>query len=115
MKTLLQELRESKRLTMVEMGNILGISHQCYNNYEKGKTEAPFQIMIKCADYYDVSLDYLLGRSKDKIFLNSFNNNNINSTIGSGDEMTNQLISKFNELSFDDKIKVFTYIGGLNK
>ena len=45
---------------------IIDISMSAYCNYEQGKREPTASVLVRMADYYDVSLDYLLGRSDDR-------------------------------------------------
>ena len=58
-----RELREDHDLTQKVMGQILSCSQRVYSNYERGDIDIPTSILIKLADYYDVSVDYLLGRT----------------------------------------------------
>ena len=44
----------------------LGIQQTTYSKYELGKINIPIEVFIKLADYYDVSVDYLLGRTTQK-------------------------------------------------
>ena len=53
----LVRLRESKRLSQVEVAKILDISPQRYNMYENGKRKMPIEIAKKFAEYFKVSLD----------------------------------------------------------
>lgn len=62
MEERLQELRESQKLTQIELAQIMNIPRMTYNNYEKGRCEPNIQTLIKLADYYHVTLDYLVGR-----------------------------------------------------
>ena len=62
MEERLQELRESQKLTQIELAQIMDIPRMTYNNYEKGRCEPNIQTLIKLADYYHVTLDYLVGR-----------------------------------------------------
>jgi transcriptional regulator with XRE-family HTH domain len=62
----IRELREDKDLTQREMGNILSCSQRVYSNYERGDLDIPTEILIKLADFYDVSTDYILGRTNKK-------------------------------------------------
>ena len=57
----LKELREDKDLTQDELIKILGMHKTTYTNYEQGKREIPFEIAIKIAKFYNVSLDYIAG------------------------------------------------------
>ena len=45
------------------MGEILYCSQRVYSNYERGDIDLPASVLIKLANYYDVSVDYLLGRT----------------------------------------------------
>ena len=58
----LKELRVLNNLTQDELSQRVGITRFTYSNYENGKTQPDFDILIKIADLYNVSLDYLLGR-----------------------------------------------------
>ena len=59
----IRELREDHDITQREMGEILVCSQRVYSNYERGDIDIPTSILIRIANYYDVSVDYLLGRT----------------------------------------------------
>ena len=59
----IRDLREDRDLTQSKMGEILCCSQRVYSNYERGDIDIPTGILIKLANYYDVSVDYLLGRT----------------------------------------------------
>lgn len=59
----LRDLREDRDLTQTQMGVILSCSQRVYSNYERGEIDLPTHTLIKLADYYGVSVDYLLGRT----------------------------------------------------
>ena len=59
-------MREDKDLTQREMGEILNCSQRVYSNYERGDLDIPTQILIKLADFHQVSIDYLLERTDTK-------------------------------------------------
>ena len=61
----IRNLREDKDITQREMGVILSCSQRVYSNYERGDIDIPTEILIKLADYHDVSVDYLLGRTNN--------------------------------------------------
>ena len=63
---LLEELRKSKGLTLLQMGNKLDVSHMTYQRYEKGDTDVSTDMLCKIADIFTVSTDYLLGRTTIK-------------------------------------------------
>lgn len=60
----IRELREDHALTQVQMGKILSCSQRVYSNYERGELDIPTEILIKLADFYEVSVDYLLNRTE---------------------------------------------------
>lgn len=62
----IRDLREDKDLTQTEMGKILSCSQRVYSNYERGELDIPTEILIKLADFHDVSTDYLLNRTDIK-------------------------------------------------
>lgn len=62
----LQQLRREQGLTGIELGKILGVSKQTISCWETGKIEMDYSILNKLADYFHVSIDYLLGRSNER-------------------------------------------------
>ena len=56
-------MREDRDLSQKTIAEYLKCSQVCYSYYEIGKRDIPTDILIKLADFYDVSIDYLLGRS----------------------------------------------------
>ena len=62
----LRELREDNDLVQKEIANFLGIDQRVYSNYEIGKREIPTHFVIRLADFYKTSTDYIMGRT-DKI------------------------------------------------
>ncbi len=58
----LRELRESVVMTQKQLGKAAGISERTVSYLESGKRECCFDVLIKLADCFDVSVDYLLGR-----------------------------------------------------
>lgn len=59
----LRDLREDADKTQTEITEYLGTTAQYYGKYEKGERELPFSRAILLAEFYNVSLDYLAGRS----------------------------------------------------
>lgn len=59
----LRDLREDADKTQTEIAEYLGTTAQYYGRYEKGESELPFSRAIQLANFYNVSLDYLAGRS----------------------------------------------------
>ncbi|MBR5524984.1 MAG: helix-turn-helix transcriptional regulator [Clostridia bacterium] len=61
----IRDLREDKDLTQSKMGLILSCSQRVYSNYERGDIDIPTATLIKIADFHNVSVDYLLGRTNN--------------------------------------------------
>lgn len=59
----LKEARKNKGFTQKQVSEFLEISERSYQRYESGAHEFNFKTLIKLADYFDVSTDYLLGRT----------------------------------------------------
>ena len=61
----LRDLREDHDKTQQQIADILGTSQTMYARYERGANELPLRHLLVLADYYGVSVDYLLGRSDE--------------------------------------------------
>ena len=61
-----RQLREDNDKTQKEMADYLNMQPTVYQRYERGERELPLWAAIKLADYYRVSLDYLVGRINKK-------------------------------------------------
>ena len=59
----LRDLREENNLTQKQLAEILGMSQTGYSKYETGENDIPTAILIKLADLYKTSTDYILGRT----------------------------------------------------
>jgi len=62
----LHELRKDANLTQDELADILKINKHSISSYEREKSEPPDAIKIAIAQYFDVSIDYLLGTTDDR-------------------------------------------------
>jgi transcriptional regulator with XRE-family HTH domain len=62
----IRNLRIDKGYTQKQIGEYLGISQNTYSQYEIGVLNYPVDVLIKLADFYNVSIDYLLGRTNEK-------------------------------------------------
>lgn len=65
----IRDLREDKNLKQKDLAAYLAIDQSTYSDYENGRINVPIEQLIKIADYYDVSLDYIVGRT-DNALLN---------------------------------------------
>lgn len=94
----IKKLREKKKLNQIEFSKILNISNTTLSQYEAGNRTPSDQIKEKVADYFDVSIDYLLGRT------DIYNSQNAKSEI---DTLHNLDVSNLPE---DDIRKVKEYV-----
>ena len=62
----IQDLRNDADLSQKQISEILHISQRSYSHYETGSRNSPIEMLIRLADYYDISLDYLVGRTDNK-------------------------------------------------
>lgn len=58
----IRSLREDKDLTQKQVAQMLGMSQTGYSKYETGENDIPSHILIKLADFYGTTTDYILGR-----------------------------------------------------
>ena len=63
MKNRIRDLREDRDLRQIDVANATGIDQKTLSNYETGKTNPDSYSIIKLADFFGVSTDYLLGYS----------------------------------------------------
>ena len=101
------ELRRGKGATQIEVAAALGISRQVFANYEKEINFPDPNMLIKIADYFDVSIDYLVGRSDE------FDVVKVAPQFAVAIE--DELLSLFRKLKMDDKNRVIGYACALTE
>ena len=62
----IQDLRTDADMSQRELSEILHISQRSYSHYETGSRNIPIEMLIRLANYYEISLDYLVGRTDNK-------------------------------------------------
>lgn len=62
----IRDLREDRDLSQREVAQMLGMSQTGYSKYETGENDIPTHILIRLADFYRTSTDYILGRTDQK-------------------------------------------------
>lgn len=97
----LKELRKNANLTQEELARELNMGRDTYKNYEQERTQMNYATLIKFANYFDVSLDYLLDRPRPY---------DLPSYATEGQKQLIQLILKLSELNV---IKAISYCAGL--
>ena len=61
----LKYLRSSEHLTQTQLANAIFCSQRAYSHYETGQRDIPTQTLIRLADFYNVSVDFILGRTEN--------------------------------------------------
>ena len=64
MKFRLRELRQARHLSQLKLAMDLNMNQNAISRYETGEREADYATLIKLADYFGVTVDYLLGKDK---------------------------------------------------
>ena len=62
----IKDMREDNDLTQAQTAKILMCDQSLYSKYERGERDIPLKLLIELAEYYNVSLDYLVGRTNKK-------------------------------------------------
>ena len=107
MENNLKQIRNSKDLLQTKVAMDLNITQETVSSYETGRVFPSSYMLIKLADYYNTSIDYLLCRTKFDMPINDIKPNNIS-------DSDFILLNKINKLSPNYKSKVEGYIDGLN-
>ncbi|MBE5753110.1 MAG: helix-turn-helix transcriptional regulator [Clostridiales bacterium] len=61
----LKELRKKRKISQLKLAMDLNMNQNSISRYENGEREADYATLIKFADYFKVSIDYLLGRTNN--------------------------------------------------
>ncbi len=62
----IKDLRIDNDLTQVQVAKFLMCDQSLYSKYERGERDIPLKLLIRLSEYYNVSLDYLVGRTNKK-------------------------------------------------
>ena len=66
MRLKIRDLREYHDLTQIQVADYLKCDRSLYSKYEREERVLPLEVAVKLADYYKVSIDYLVGRTQKK-------------------------------------------------
>ena len=61
------QLKNERKLLQKDIASSIGLSLRAYQYYKKRQKEPTLSVLLRLADYFDVSLDYLVGRSDDPV------------------------------------------------
>lgn len=100
----LRELREKKQVSQDDVSKFLGVERTTYTSYESGRSR-PVRVLNKLAEYYNVSIDYLLGLA-DLPLPKEVNINTLSDT-------EKQLIFNFRSLNSKGKEKIIQYVADI--
>lgn len=103
----LKQIRNSKNLLQTKVAMDLNITQETISSYETGRVFPSSDMLIKLANYYNTSIDYLLCRTKYNMPIDDIKPNNIN-------ESDFILLNKIKNLSSINRAKAEAYIDGLN-
>lgn len=92
----LKKLRKNKKISQQKLAEIILVTQQSINKYENHDVEPSIDTLIKIADYFEVSVDYLIGRTDIKEMASTINMNNLNPS-----EI--KIINKFRKLKNNQK------------
>lgn len=106
-KNNIKELRTKKDIYQLKLAMDLGLSQETISSYERFKIVPSAEILIRLANYFNTSIDYLLCRTQYDLPIDSLKPNNIT-------DKQFQLLTKIDKLSIEDQIKVEAYIDGLS-
>ena len=67
MRLRIRDCREDRDLTQRQMAGFLHCDQSLYSKYERGERDVPLHVMIRLADYYRTSIDYLVGRTDNPV------------------------------------------------
>lgn len=99
---ILKELRENRGTTQRELAEYLGLTPKMISFYEKDERTPPSNILIKLADFFNVSTDFLLGRTI------------VRKRLESNDVVATKLINLFDMLNDDGKQMIMNYVEDLS-
>lgn len=102
----LRELRKAHNMTTFELGKAVGVANQTITRYELDDRKPTPDMLIRFADFFGVSVDYLLGRDEQKspATLESY---------GVSDSQTRELIKLFGYMNTVQRAQVYGYAVGL--
>ena len=103
----LKELRSDKKCTQQEISNKTEISRSVISEYESGKSEPTASILVKLANFFDVSTDYLLGRTDE------LGGTVLPSPAPELPQDEQQLLALFRKMTHSQKIRFIAYGEGI--
>ena len=100
----LRNLRENKGYNQEELGSLLGLSTSTIGMYEQGRRQPDNETLLRIAEIFDVSIDYLLGKTEVKKYEQPYD-----------DDLEEVLFSKAKDLTDDEKKTILNVINAIKK
>lgn len=100
----IKELRLEKGLSQKDLAKFLQVNQTAVGKYERGDLEPNIQTLLKLSNYFECSIDYLVGRSDD------FGNVNVLSPAPSLSKDEQEILDQYRGMSLTDKMHVQAYV-----
>ncbi len=100
----LRNLRENKGIKQEDLGKILDLSASTIGMYEQGRRQPDNETLIRMADFFNVSVDYLLGKTEVRNYTEPYD-----------DELEEVLFSKAKNLTDSEKKTILNVINAIKK
>jgi transcriptional regulator with XRE-family HTH domain len=118
----LKKLRNERRISQKSLSQYLGLTRQAIASYETGKREPGYEILIKIAEYFQVSTDYLLGRTNCKEInaITVGRNIDLIRGVNTYNELSKSICAKTGALIFPEMLELYAsaermpFVGVLN-
>lgn len=101
----LKQIREKKNITQIKLSVELEVSQELISHYKTGKSKPNIETLIKLADYFNCSTDYLIGRTNNPTTIKDLDKKDIE---------INNIIDKYNYLSAENKKQFKNYLDYLS-
>lgn len=102
----LKDIRERKKITQIKLSTDLGVSQELISRYEVGTAFPQPSMLIRLADYFHCSVDYLLGLTDVPTPVKYLSRDSIS-------QKNSELINNYNNLSTEDKSHIDSYLAFL--
>ena len=112
--TILKELRKSRKLLQKDLARYLQVAESTYSYWEQGKFEPDTETLKKLADYFNVSVDYLLGRTENKETVSTENLFKTKKAPESLSDDEQELLKQYNLLDSHSKTALLELAKNLN-
>lgn len=113
-KDVLRYLRESQGLKQEELADKLGVTYSAISNYERGQRIPKMETLEAIADYFNVDMNYLLGKTSIPRVVSFDEKGNRTYSSSSLTNTQRTLLDAFNQLNSDGQRKVLEYINDLS-